>query len=106
MNYRISFSPNMIEPFTWKCSSFEQACLLANWLADFDLGQKPDNSDDLPIVGRMISAYKAYRRQHGINHPDLIHTSTCTIDKYIDGQWWIVSEDLEEEDLEPYMEAY
>lgn len=103
MIYRISFSPNMLQPFTWKCSSFEQACDLANLLADFDLGNQVNS--DTPIVNRMISAYKAYRRQHSINHPDLIHISTCTIDKFEDSKWYIVSEDLETED-ECCMEAW
>lgn len=104
MEYRISFSPNFLKPFTWKCGDFKSACLLANELADFDLGNQPTEPYQ-GVLQRMISAYKQYRRQHGINHPDLIHTSTCTIDKFEDGTWWIVSEDLENEDETGIIEA-
>lgn len=103
MEYRITFSPNNLEPFTWLCPTFESACKLANELADFDLGRY----DNLTKASeKMLSAYKVYRRSHGINHPDLIFMSTCTIDKKINGYWWIVSEDLENEDEEPYLEAF
>lgn len=106
MEYRITFSPNNLEPFTWLCESFDKASILANYLCEFDLGRKPHQSDEYAIVGRMIAAYKAYRRKHSINHPDLIFISTCTIDKKIGDYWWIVSEDLEEEDMEPCMKAF
>ena len=103
MEYRITFSPNNLEPFTWLRPTFESACSLGKELADFDLGIY----DTLTKASeRMIAAYKAYRRKHGINHPDLICISTCTIDKKINGCWWIVSEDLENEDEEPYLEAF
>lgn len=103
MEYRITFSPNNLAPFTWLCPTFESACKLANELTDFDLGRY----DNLTTASeRMLSAYKAYRRGHGINHPDLVFTSSCTVDKKIDGQWYICSEDLETEEEEPYMEAF
>lgn len=104
MEYRITFSPNNLEPFTWLCPTFESACDLSKQLANFDLGHYDTlklNSD------RMLSAYKAYRRNHGINHPDLIYISVCTIDKKDDkGLWWICSEDLEVEEEELYMCAF
>ena len=54
--------------------------------------------------------YQAYRRKHGINHPDLIAYSVCTIEqKDENGNWWIVSESLEYEPdftIEDEMEGY
>lgn len=105
MDYRITFSPNNLEPFTWKVKTFPTAVEYADLLTKFDLGRISEAS----LLGdrlRMIAAYKAYRRKHGINHPDLIFISTCTIDKKIGDYWWIVSENLEEEDMEPYLEAF
>lgn len=103
MDYRVTFSPNNLEPFTWLCPTFESACDLGIQLADFDLGiydQLKPNSE------RMIAAYKAYRRKHSINHPDLVFISVCTIDKKIGDLWWICSEDMKEEEEQPYMEAF
>lgn len=105
MDYRITFSPNNLEPFTWKVENFNLAQEYAYVLCDFDLGRIREQ-DTSTAQQRMLSAYKAYRRNHGINHPDLIFISICTIDKKIGDKWWVVSEDLEEEDMEPYMEAF
>lgn len=102
MEYRITFSPKNLEPFTWLCPTFESACFLGKELADFDL----EIYDTLTKASeRMIAAYKAYRRKYGINHPDLAFMS-CTIDKKIGDYWWICSEDLEEEELKPYKQAF
>ena len=105
-NYRITFSPNNLEPFTWGCIDFNLAQEYANVLCDFDLGRIRER-DTSSAQQRMLSSYKAYRRNHGINHPDLIFMSVCTIDKKDEkGLWWICSEDLEEEEDFPYMCAF
>lgn len=97
-NYRITFSPNGLEPFTWSTRDFGHDVLrLANVLADFDLGRSIDISLDHP----MIVAYKAYRQKHSINHPDLISYSTSSVDEMDEnGAWWIISESLNEKEFE------
>lgn len=105
-NYRVTFTPNFLIPFTFKVETFALAQEYANVLADFDLGRVREQ-DVSTAQQRMLSCYKAYRRSHGINHPDLIHTSYCTIDKKDENNlWWVVSEDLEYEEEELYMEAF
>lgn len=107
-NYRVTFMPNGLTPFTWKCENFQQAVLYADKLAMFDLGKYYPNPENIKEAGiqRMIAAYKEYRRNYGINHPDLIQYSICTIDRKIADNWWICSEDLETEDEQPYIEAF
>lgn len=105
MDYRVCFSLNGLTPFTWKTSTFELATEYANVLCNFDLGRIKEQ-DTSSAHQRMLAAYKAYRREHGVNHPSMIITSTCTIDRLVDGTWYIVSEDLETEEEDPYMESY
>lgn len=99
-NFRIVFFVNFIEiPFIWQgfdgISNFDRASQLANLLAKFDLGRA--NSEEIDAIhgGAMIASYKAYRRKHGINHPDLISASDMSIDQFDGENWWIVSEDLD-----------
>lgn len=98
--YRVSFSPNFLEPFYWGVESFELACEYASVLADFDLG-RIRIQDTSSAQQRMLAAYQAFRRSHGINHPELIETSTCTIDIFYKDNWWIISEDLMTQQYEP-----
>ena len=107
--FRIVFFVNFIQtPFIWKgfegISEFKRASQLANLLADFDLSRTTDE-EILPKVTAakiatfngeaMISAYKAYRRKHGINHPDMIEVSDMSIDQFDGKSWWIVSENCD-----------
>lgn len=94
--YRITFSPNGLEPFTWLVHTFGAAMRLANTLADFDLGRNiPDQNHP------MITKYKRYRQKHSINHPDLISYSTGSVDEQDDnGVWWVISEGLNEREFE------
>ena len=101
MKYRITFSPNGLEPFTYLAHEFYQALRLANLVAYFDLGQVTRADLNTFAEARIISAYKAYRRNHDINHPDLISYSTGTVDEQDDqGLWWVVSESLDEREYE------
>ena len=98
--FRIVFFFNFIPtPFIWKgfegISEFERASQLANLLADFDLGRTTDEEIDTIHGSAMISAYKVYRRKHGINHSDMIEVSDMTIDQFDGKSWWIVSEDCD-----------
>lgn len=94
--YRVTFSPNGLEPFTWECKSLERGLQIADAIADFDLGRGFDSS-----CAKVIHSYKAYRRSHSINHPDLIQFSTASVDeKDENGQWWVVSESLNKREFE------
>lgn len=109
--YRVCFSPNGLSPFTFKVPSFNEGVKVQSELCKFDLGQDYDEQNKL--VGRCIAGYRAYRRRHGINHPDLIAFSTCTIDVKVDGVWLVAEMDGEFDDdgfpieePDPYCESY
>ncbi len=109
--YRVCFSPNGLEPFTFNLPSYDVAMTVLNELAKFDLEQSYDNSNK--VVEDVVTAYKAYRRKHGINHPSMIQFSTGTVDVLVDGVWYIAESECEEdengnaiEELEPYMESF
>lgn len=109
--YRICFSPNGLTPFTFAIQSFDEGARVQTELCKFDIGQMYDEQNKL--VARCISAYKAYRRRHGINHPDLIFTSVSTVDVRVDGVWLVAEMDGEVDDdgypieePDPYCESY
>lgn len=98
--FRIVFFVNFIKtPFIWKgfegISEFKRASQLANLLASFDLGMTTDEEVDTIHGSAMISAYKAYRRKHGINHANMIEVSDMSIDQFDGKSWWIVSENCD-----------
>ena len=99
-NFRIVFSVNFISPpFIWQglegINNFDRASKLANLLANFDLGRTSDEEIGTIHGGAMIASYKAYRRKHGINHPDLISASDMSIDQFDGENWWVVSGDCD-----------
>lgn len=104
MNFRVVFSPNGLEPFISLQQDYKSAVANALLIAAFDLGAISVKENPL------LRAYQAYRRKNGINHPDLISFSTCSIEqKDENGKWWIVSESLEYEPdftIEDEMEGY
>lgn len=107
--YRVCFCPNNLKPFTWSVSSFEEGCKTKAILCEFDLGRL----DPAHLIGegpsqRCVAAYKAYRRSYGINHPDLIFISTCTVDRLIDEQWYVAEDEYNDqvEELDPYQESF
>lgn len=98
--FRIRFTANNLEPFTYQGSDgvciteYKRAVEMADFLCDWDLGFK--NKEDIKStnVKPLIDAYRTYRQKHGINHPELVASSTCTIDQYDGRDWWIVSENF------------
>ena len=109
-SFRVVFSINEIPtPFVWKglegIIKFERAVVLANLLCKFDLGLTTEAENQVGI--QMIQAYKAYRRKHEVNHPDMIWVSDCCIDQFDGKDWWTVSNDLETEEHEHgWVEAF
>ena len=100
--YRITFSPNGLNPFIWMglqgITSYEKAAERFNLLAQFDLGNVDDSTIKAQHGDEMIKRYKAYRRSHGINHSSMIAFSSGTIEQWDEEsqEWWIVSESGDE----------
>lgn len=103
--FRVVFSPNGLEPFISNQPDYISAIATARLIADFDLGRVAANGNPT------LLAYQAYRRKYGINHPDLINISICSVEQFENGQWWVISETLEdtpdytvEDEIEGYSE--
>lgn len=90
-NFRITFFVNMKHIFTWLVASYTLAIEYSNVLAEYDLGRRTIEDDK---YAGMLNAYRAFRRQHGINHPDAVVTSELSIDQRdsVTNVWWMVSE--------------
>lgn len=100
-SFRITFEVNNIStPFTWTglegIATFDRAVILADILAQFDLGKDVSREIESNHASMMIKSYKAYRRSHGINSSESIYSSMMTIDQFDGTNWWVVSEDCEE----------
>ena len=111
-SFRVVFSINEIPtPFVWKglCGivEFSRALTLANILCKFDVGLASQEEIENSYATQMIKSYKAYRRKHEVNHPDMIWVSDCCIDQFDGKDWWTVSNDLETEEHElGWVEAF
>lgn len=102
-SFRVVFIPNGLPAFTTKQPDYISAVATANLIADFDLGRVSANGNPT------LQAYQAHRRKYGINHPDLINFSICSVEQFDNGQWWVVSDCLESEPdytVEDEMEGY